>query len=544
MKVLLTTMNAKFIHVNLALRWIYVAQDKGHQTDLKEYTIKDDIANIVQEIIQGNYDVIGLSIYIWNVDQMRQLIQQLRAANYTNRIVIGGPEVSYSIDDWLEIGVDAILQGEGEVTFWQYVNYKEDIDGLITKNYRSKVKFSKVNLNYLETLESPYFLPFDDENRQHRYLYLETSRGCPYQCSYCLSSLDSNVRSFSEEYIIKQLKMLETHPCKQVKFLDRTFNVNPKRALLLAQTIENLAVNFNFQLEIVVDTLSAELLNFFDTADVNKYRFEIGIQSFNLETLKAVHRYQNFAKLKSNIQRLQKIGYTMHIDLIAGLPYEDFASFKQSYHQLFSFKAGEIQVGILKLLKGTSLAKQSEQYGFIANKHAPYDVYQTKWLTKEELIKIGYLYHATEKLYNNGRLRKTLITLFDYGYDIFSILINVGRKMENQRKNIQVIHYFNFLYEELVNCEGCFDEFTLQALLKTDYYRIFKQQPKRLFAKNITQQQEKKFIEKLVVEKNYDPHLLYNYGRIEYGFNEGQVQYQLIIYQKDHKLPKIEWIGK
>ena len=209
-------------------------------------------------------------------------------------------------------------------------------------------------------------------------LYFETSRGCPYRCSYCLSSLDDEVRFFSREYIEKQLTRLKEVPVKQVKFLDRTFNANPKFSLWIARLIEDLNLDTSFQFEIVADRLNEEMMNFLvHEAKISRYRFEAGVQSFNEKTLKAVGRIQNNPKMKEVLRSLSDLGYIIHADLIAGLPYEGYDSFKDSYNQLFDTQVDEIQLGILKLLKGTKIKEESMGEGFCSDERPPYDIKAT-----------------------------------------------------------------------------------------------------------------------------------------------------------------------
>ena len=321
MKVVLTTLNAKYIHKNLALRWLYVSRIPEAEVELMEFVIKDDLERISDQIASRQPEVIGISVYIWNADLTRKWIAILKRKLPHVRILIGGPEVSYQCEDWLDTGIEAVLRGEGEKTFWQAVRREADIDGLVSRSYVSPVAYARVDLNWLETLESPYWLAMDEEAMAHRYLYLETSRGCPYHCAYCLSSADNRVRMFSEAYVLRQLAPLAERTVKQVKFLDRTYNVMPERALRIARFIETLPPSINFQFEVVADTISEAMLDFFEQeADPARYRFEIGVQSLNSKTLEAVDRRQDNQRLLEVTSRLLKRGYICHLDLIAGLP--------------------------------------------------------------------------------------------------------------------------------------------------------------------------------------------------------------------------------
>lgn len=541
MKVLLTTLNAKYIHTNLALRWLYVARDPKFDVLIKEFTIRDYLEDIVLQINEIKPDIIGLSIYIWNNEESKRLVLLIKELLPNVRIIIGGPEVSYEVDDWLDYPIECILQGEGEKIFWQACRNETNIDGYVSSKYQSDTKYAKVEIDWLETLESPYFLEMDNEQRKNRYLYIETSRGCPYQCSYCLSSLDRKVRMFSNEYIIKQLKMLELYDCKQVKFLDRTFNVHPQRALLIAQTIEQLNVNFSFQFEIVADTLNEELLEFFENSNKDRYRFEVGVQSFNKKTLDAVSRYQDLDKLITNIKRLHQAGCLLHVDLIGGLPYEDLSSFKESFTKLYSCHSGEIQVGLLKLLKGTRLKNQSDEFGFMFEENAPYTIMQTKWLSQNDVMIIQDVYHAVEKLYNNQKASETLDYCFDKGYPIFDIFASVGAKIRANKSQIQVDSLFMFLYESLSEYKILKDNI-LKALINNDYYMHFKQVPKNLFLDDLDKATIRSLSKQWVQHSMFDEYELYNYGKIKYGLHNNKIAYQVLFYNSQHTKPKRVWV--
>lgn len=540
MKVLLTTLNAKYIHTNLALRWLYVARDASWDTQIKEFTIRDNLMDVASKIIEMNPDVVGLSIYIWNQEESKELVKLLHNFNPALRILIGGPEVSFEYKDWLDLPIEGILRGEAEKTFWQAVRGEKSIDGYVTKTACSEIPYAKVDLSWLETLESPYFLEIDKEDRKNRYLYFETSRGCPYRCSYCLSSLDNQVRLFSEDYVLQQIKQLEQIQCKQVKFLDRTFNVKPERAHRIAQCIAKCDVSFSFQFEVVLDTMSEELLDFFEHCNNERFRFEVGVQSFNEETLKAVNRSQNLDVLSSNITRLSKAGCILHVDLIGGLPFEDIHSFGDSYTKLFACGASEIQVGILKLLKGTSLRNQADLYGFSYEAVSPYTIKSTKWLTRDEVCIIENVYHATEKLYNNGRLRFTLETYFNAGVPIFEVMSQVGQRMRDFKGQPQVWDYFMMVYDVL-SLFKIMDDHVLKALLNTDYMMNFKQTPKPLFKDELSSEQIKKLMKQWINDNVFSEQELYKYGKIKLGFHEDQLMIQVLIYSNRQDFPKRTW---
>ncbi len=548
MKVCLMTFNAKYIHKALALRWLYVARDPAYETEIVEYTLRDDLEECLIDLLQRNPDVVGCSVYIWNAEIMKRWIPMLHQARPDLRIILGGPEVTYQAEEWLQLPIECILRGEGEKTFWQAVRNEEKIDGYLSREKRSAVQTAKTDLRWLEQLESPYFLDFDIPSMAHRYFYFETSRGCPYHCSYCLSSLENQVRFFSEEYLMKQLEQLEHWKVKQVKLLDRTFNASDDFSYRFVQKIEAMKMETSFQFEIVADTLSERMLNFLmSEATVKRYRFEIGIQSFHLPTLEAVHRKQDLDRCRNVIQLLTQRGFALHVDLIGGLPWEDLTTFERSFNTLFQTGVREIQVGLLKMLKGTQLRQQAEEYGMIYQKTAPYTILSTFWLSEKEIKQIEAAYHATEKLYNSGRCFRSLHRLTQLGLiqSPFKILIGCGMEIE-KIQNIQVRDYFLILYHEIVQAASFTDEQIewVKAVLADDYSRQFKQRTKKLFDWNL----KKELCDKIRItclEKGWlSEQTVYNYTEFALGWCLGKPAIQLLVYSRCQALPKRIYFDK
>ncbi len=406
MKVLLTTLNSKYIHKALALRWLYVARSE-FDARIQEFTINDSIDKIVEKMKPENYDVICFAVYIWNVNETKELIFHLKEKYPDLRIVLGGPEVTYENDDWFDCPIEAIVIGEGEKALWDYLRDGNTESVKIKKNQKCRV--ARVDISYLESLQDPYFLDFDEKEMYSRYLYIETSRGCPYGCAYCLSSTDRLVRKFSEEYLNRVYEKLSHIRIRQVKFLDRTFNLDYKHALFTLKKLENIQTVDSFQMELVVETLPEEILSYMEKEmDKKRFRFEVGVQSFNTDALCEVGRNSNLDKLKENISRLKKAGVILHTDLIAGLPKEDKTSFEDSYNQLFALHANELQCGILKLLRGTSLREKADEYGIIYNENSPYEILYNTLLSQKDMEIINYVALGTEKAYNNHRLQITI----------------------------------------------------------------------------------------------------------------------------------------
>lgn len=546
-KILLTTCNAKYIHKNLALRWIYTTCPYQERVSLREFTIKDKKEKIVQEILSMHVDIICFSCYIWNITFTKEIIHELKKQNLRLHIIVGGPEVSYDSYHLIKEGVDAISIGEGEQSIWEYVDMLGDtpkeIEGMYTQAFPNKT-YRKVDISWLEQFDDPYFLAFDKEDMGKRYFYLETSRGCPYGCTYCLSSTDRSVRMFSMEYVMNILRKLEKSEVKQVKLLDRTFNSDPKRALQIARYMNEHCKKQIFQFEIVAETLSEDLLTFFcEEADPGRFRFEIGVQSFNTKTLTSVGRIQNNKRLQEVIARLRKANCTMHVDLIAGLPFENIKSFQASFDELFALQASEVQLGILKLLKGTKLRSQQEEYGFHFVVQAPYDIVSTAWLTQEELIAIHNCADAVEKFWNSGVCKQVIQTILHLKwYDSpFQLFMDLGKEYAKLPRPYQPYALFQCFYPILSDK----DKQHVDAILLTAYYPRFKQKPHRFCEGSVTLEKKKEILN-FALEKGLDNQdRLYRYGMVDVGYDIALgLGYQLILYNTKQTLPKQYFIDK
>lgn len=531
MKTALVAFNAKYIHKNLALRWIYVSKPKEEDAEIFEFTINDKIENTLHKVEAYQPDVIGISVYIWNAEYVKEWIVKIREVLPNCRIVLGGPEVTYENDGWFDLPIDAILQGEGEITFWQYVQNKEDVDGLKTREYTSSIPYAKVPISYLESLESPYFLEMDKKDMDRRYLYVETSRGCPYRCSYCLASLDNQVRMFSDDYLFALFDQLETSGVQQVKFLDRTFNVKPQRALAIAKRLSQMPEGMSFQFEVVAETLSEELLSFFlHQTNKNRFRFEIGLQTFNDHALKEVGRIQNNEKLVSVIERMRDHQCIMHVDLIAGLPLEDYTSFKETFRKLYSLHIDEMQVGILKFLKGTRMNAMKEEYQATHDEHSPYTIYENKWITKEEIEIVDIVAHAVEKCWNSGKLRNTIQYMTNSGWDAFELFYEVGKQLIELGHPYQAWQLFDIFWKL------SYQNHKMRGVLMMDYYALFKQRPKRWLNMPFDEEVRKQIVDRMV-EYGFVKERLHRYAIFDYGYMDDVLYYQCVVYNELQTLP-------
>ncbi|MDL2304594.1 B12-binding domain-containing radical SAM protein [Bacteroides sp. OttesenSCG-928-D19] len=512
MKTHLTTLNAKYIHTSLALRWLYVANKDNHHIDFSEYSLKEKTETIVEDILARNCHIVGLSVYIWNVSRMKQLAGMLKAHNPGLIIILGGPEVSYEPAHFLsQWPVDYIISGEGEFVLGQLIRAIEqgdptdDIPGISSRHHISNT-IAKADLARLAQLPSPYMLPQDKENIANRLVYFETSRGCPYQCQYCLSSLEKGVRYFPPEYIFRNLEYLIASGAKQIKFLDRTFNLNKEHTrsvfdFLIAHHRDGLSCQF----EIYADLLTDDAIDYLNAHLPPRYfRFEIGIQSTHEPTNAAVNRKQNFPLLAHNIKRLMQGGkVALHLDLIAGLPHETFQLFVQSFNQVFSLGAKEVQLGFLKMLRGTRLRSDAHHYGYHYSADAPYEIKCNNSISAHELERIHQAEHALERFWNSGRFPRTMQALFHHHYhgryfQFFDQVAEYARQCQFPERGYQLEELFLYLHQFLTN-KGI----DLFRQLRSDYYGNFTVRPTGFWLQTMDKHTRKKLLYTIGQDKDF-----------------------------------------
>ncbi|GAB1414693.1 B12-binding domain-containing radical SAM protein [Paludibacter sp.] len=520
MKTILTTLNAKYIHTSLALRWLYVVNKNKFDISFKEYAIKEDVNKIYEELIDCQTEIIGLGVYIWNVKQSKLLVDKLKSLNPNLIIILGGPEVSYEpeffIENW---DIDYVISGEGEFVLGELLTCLNDskqngvlhkhtnynINGVSTKGHISK-HIVQADINQLINYQSPYQLEEDLPNLKNRLVYFESSRGCPYQCQYCLSSLEKGVRYFPENYIKKNLSYLIDSGAKQVKFLDRTFNLNKKHTKRIFDfLIDNHRPNLSFQFEIYADLLNDDTITYINELVPEKYfRFEIGIQSTFEPTNIEVKRKQDFQLLANNIKMLMDGGKVdLHLDLIAGLPYESFERFVKSFNDVFKLGAKEVQLGFLKLLRGTNLRRDAEKYGYKFNEEAPYEIIESKDITAEELNRIKDAEHALEKFWNSGRFTRTMNLLFKSHYfeKYFELFDEIG-----QYYNEHNLPHHSYQLEDLFNAINDFlitKGINAFETLRDDYYSNFTTRPTRFWTDDTSKEERKAMLYKIGQDKEF-----------------------------------------
>lgn len=417
MKILLTTLNAKYIHSNPALKYLYQSAGTFRENmELKEFTINNDDGYIYTELLSGGYDLICFSCYIWNIERILYLVETLKEACPSVKILLGGPEASHGINELLEENpaVDFILAGEGEESFPLFLQAfhvgkgYEDVPALslrgengikiIASTKQGRVDFEKVPFLYEG-------FPFEKD----KVLYYESTRGCPYQCAYCLSCLDRGVRALPEARVKRDLSRFLRGQVKQVKFIDRTFNYDRERCLELVRFLiheDNGITNFHF--ELCGDLIDEEFLHVLKEARPGLFQFEIGVQSTNKAALTACSRRES-PMMGEKIRRIRAMqSVHLHLDLIAGLPFEDYASFGCSFNDVYAMQPHQLQLGFLKLLKGTPLREKAEEYGYIYRRKAPYEVIASSWISAQELVQLKKLEAVLDLYFNRGGFSQTL----------------------------------------------------------------------------------------------------------------------------------------
>ncbi len=500
MKTIVATLNAKYIHSSLAVRWLYVANKDRFDLSFREYTVKEKVENIATDMLATGCDCIGLGVYIWNVRMINQLVVKLREMKPNLVLILGGPEVSYEPEFFLKTTpVDYVVSGEGEFVLGELLHALENglpvaIDGVSSVGNISKV-IVRTDIEQLAALPSPYQLDEDRSALEHRLAYFETSRGCPYRCTYCLSSLEHGVRYFPDDYVQNNLHYLITNGVRQIKFLDRTFNLNKKHTRRIFDfLINHYRPDLTCQFEIYADLMDQETIDWLnERLPVHFFRFEIGVQSTYEPTNRAVNRRQDMAVLSQNIRRLTEGGKVdLHLDLIAGLPHESMEKFVQSFNDVFAFGAKEVQLGFLKMLRGTTLRRNSDSGEYIYREEAPYEVISNRWISKNELQRIHDAEHILEKYWNSGRFTLTMKTVFDTNYrgryfEFFDRLATYGQLHSFDFHRYQLEDLFRWLHDFLQS-EGI----ELFELLREDYSNNFNIRPAKGFWPDIIEKKERK----------------------------------------------------
>ena len=436
MKILLVACNAKYIHSNLAVYDLQAyASDYADHIVLKEYTINQQKDDIMRDIYLEHPDVVCVSCYIWNLSFVKELMADLIKILPGADFWAGGPEVSYDAEKFLTENSEfkGVMVGEGEETFKELAGYYveknpqnlKDMTGIC---YRDGDQIIHNGWRQIMDLSSIPFIYKDLSEFKNRIIYYESSRGCPFSCSYCLSSIDKKLRFRDTETVKKELQFFIDNKVPQVKFVDRTFNCKHDHAMAIWKYInehDNGVTNFHF--EISADLLREEELQEMSTMRPDLIQLEIGVQSTNPDTIKAIHRTMDFEKLKGIVDRIHSFGNIhQHLDLIAGLPYEDYDSFRHSFNDVYALKPQQLQLGFLKVLKGSHMMEMCREYGIVYKTQEPYEVLSTKWLDYDHVLKLKTVENMVEVYYNSGQFQNTLEYLENFFQDAFSIYERLG----------------------------------------------------------------------------------------------------------------------
>lgn len=494
MKILLTAINAKYIHSNLAVYDLRAyAKEYRDSVELAEYTINHRSEYILQEIYKRKPDVLCFSCYIWNYEYVKEVASEFHKLRPEVPIWVGGPEVSYEIERMFVENPSfyGVVIGEGEATFSElcayYCNGKKgslsDIAGIAYRNGEKYDERKEGSPAITRTkprapidLSSIPFCYEDMTDFENRIIYYESSRGCPFSCSYCLSSIDKKLRFRNTELVKKELQFFIDKKVPQVKFVDRTFNCNHTHAMEIWKFIQEKDIGItNFHFEIAADLLTEEETALLSTFRPGLVQLEIGVQSTNLQTIEEIHRKMQLSDVESSVRFIQTAGNIHeHLDLIAGLPYENYERFGQSFRDIYALKPNQLQLGFLKVLKGSYIFEHKDEYGMIYRSKPPYEIMQTKWLSYDEVLLIKLVEEMLEVYYNSGQFEITM-KLIDVVYpDSFGFFLRLGQFYEHMGylgMNHSRIRRCEILLEFLKQEKQVSIELMEEALLYDLYYR-------------------------------------------------------------------------
>ena len=476
MKILLAACNAKYIHSNLAVYNLKSCSGEySSRVVVKEYTINQIRDDILKDIYLEQPDVVCFSCYIWNISFVRELVPDLKKILPQVEFWAGGPEVSYDAVEFLKKNPAffGVMVGEGEETFHELAGYyierkPETLSGIRGVAFRDENKGRDIVHTGWRELMDLSKVPFAYSNLtefKNRIIYYESSRGCPFSCSYCLSSIDKKLRFRDIELVKKELQFFIDNKVPQVKFVDRTFNCKHDHAMEIWRYItENDNGITNFHFEISADLLRAEELALMKTMRPGLIQLEIGVQSTNPQTIKAIRRTMDFEKLKGIVEQIHSFGNIhQHLDLIAGLPYEGYDSFHKSFCDVYALRPEQFQLGFLKVLKGSYMMEMTGEYQILYKDREPYEVLSTAWLTYGEILRLKMVESMVEVYYNSGQFKNTLVFLEKYFDDPFRMYEALGRFYEKKGYS-EISHSRMRRYEILMEFAGEQKEIPLEVL--------------------------------------------------------------------------------
>lgn len=480
-KIVLAGINSQYVHLNLAVRYLkkYVEANSNLKIEIYETNINNQVFNIIKDIYELNPDKIIFSTYIWNKEYVVEIVRELKKVLPNVEVILGGPEVSYKWEKFMANmpEVDALLLGEGEKVLLNFLTKKEEkVLGVVSRK-NGEIVFNGVEL-IIENLDIVPF-PYEDWELEDRtkIFYYESSRGCPFSCSYCLSSIDKTVRYYSLDRVKKDLKRFLDSPIKLLKFVDRTFNLKKERYMEIWQfLLENYREGITFHFEINANIFDDETLDFLEKVPKGYFQFEIGVQSINPETMVAIKRNNILDKLAHNVRRISR-NIHLHLDLIAGLPYETYDVFKNSFNYVYNLKPEMIQLGFLKLLKGTQMYDEVEKYNYKYYSKPPYEVFSNKFISFGELVKLKNLEKMLDYYYNSEKFRYTCDFVIKHNFDtpfaFFEKIADYYDKKGYLKISHKEVALFNILYDFYVE-NNLKDLDIFVEFLKYDYLALGK----------------------------------------------------------------------
>ncbi|SQI04942.1 radical SAM domain-containing protein [Clostridium perfringens] len=452
-------------------------KDLDFQGDIKEFSINDRVENILEGIIEEKPDVVAFSCYIWNMEFVNRLAELIKLVDPNIEILYGGPEVSYEGKEFLENHEgEYVIVGEGEKTFREFVLYKlgegkiEDIKGLNYKRDGKVFENPKRPEMDMNELVFPYTY---EEDINNKIVYYEASRGCPFKCKYCLSSVMHGVRFLDVERVKKELKYFMERGLKLVKFVDRTFNCNREYTVELLKYLSEQDTETRFHFEVAADLLTEEQIEILNNAPKGRFQLEVGVQTTNNEVLHNINRYITYENIKEKVLKVAAGKNVMqHLDLIAGLPGEDLESFKKSFNDVHAIRPDEIQLGFLKLLKGSSMREEVEKWGIVYSPYAPYEIIRSKDISYEELLLLKKVEAMVDKYYNSCKFNnviKFFLNIYDKPFDFYYDLAMFFEEKGNFKRSIGNVEYYKILLDFYLEKIGGEDEGLFKEVLKFDY---------------------------------------------------------------------------
>ena len=506
-KIVLTAINSQYVHLNVAVRYLkkYVEKNSDIKLDIYETNINNQLMNIIKDLFEKQPDMIIFSTYIWNKEYVFSITKELKKILPDVKIALGGPEVSYEWDKIMAENqeIDYIFTGEGEKVLLNF--FTKDISEVKGVVYREgdNLKYNGIE-PLIENLDIIPF-PYDDEELQDRtkIFYYESSRGCPFNCSYCMSSIDKSVRYYSVDRTKEDLKRFIDSPIKLLKFVDRTFNLSKEKYMAIWRfLLENYREGITFHFEINANIFDDETLDFLETVPKGYFQFEIGVQTIDAQAMKSIGRINKLEKLEYNIRRISR-NIHLHLDLIAGLPYETYDKFRESFDYVHRLKPEMIQLGFLKLLKGTKMYDEREKYGYKYFSKPPYEVFSNEFISFAEMVKLKNLEKVLDFYYNSEKFPESVQWIIENHYEsAFSFYEDVAEYFD-KRGYLKVSHkestLFTLLYEFYLD-KGLKEREIFVEYLKYDYLMLGKT---GFYPEWFKSEKDGELYDELIRERNY-----------------------------------------